>query len=168
MKELVYGECEKHPGHNMINCNLCSMEKNHNFDKFIMNESIKPAYCGLLVLNNKELLRLVKDLDSSWERIAHHMTIKMGGLPEEYASSKGNIDSFTVTHIGRLDDKVVAVKVDTELFTFNKNPHITLAVNRKNGGKPVMSNNITEWTKLDKPIVLKGKIAEFAQDGKEI
>ena len=144
------------------------MEKKTNFDKFIMNESLKPAYCGLLVVDNKELLQLVKELDPSWERIAHHMTIKMGGLPEEYVSAKGNIDAFTATHVGRLDDKVVAVKVDTGLFTFNKNPHITIAVNRKNGGKPVMSNQITEWTKLDKPIMLKGKLAEFTHDGKEI
>lgn len=137
-----------------------------NFDNFL-NES-KVAYCGLSIINNSELLRLIDHLDNDWERLAYHMTIKMGNLPDDLKHSKGDIYTLTVSHIGYLDDKVVAVKVDTEIKAENAVPHITLAVNRINGGKPFLSNKISEWEKLEKPIILKGKLSEFTFDGREI
>lgn len=140
----------------------------YNFDNFIM-ETVKPSYCGLLVMDNKELLQLVKDLGPDWERLAHHMTIKLGSLPDALADKKGNIFvDFTATHIGYLDDKVVAVKIDTAMKTQNSFPHVTLAVNRKNGGTPFLSNKITEWKKLETPIHLEGKLSEFSDYEKEV
>jgi hypothetical protein len=131
-----------------------------------LNES-KAAYCGLLIVDNKQLLKLVDNLDNDWERLAHHMTIKMGELPEELKDKKGNVFvDLTATHIGYFEDKVVAVKLDSKFKSQNAFSHVTLAVNRKNGGKPFLSNKITEWKKLDKPISLEGKLSEFASDGK--
>lgn len=127
----------------------------------------QPAFCGLLVLNNQKLLELVKDLDPTWERIAHHMTIQMGGLPEELKYRKGEIVPLTVTHIGELDNKVIAVKVETEIKTKTEFPHITLSVNRENGGKPFLSNKIIQWKSID-PFTIKGKISEFTSDSKSI
>jgi hypothetical protein len=42
----------------------------------------------------------------------------------------------------------------------NEIPHITIAIN-PDGGKPVMSNNIKKWDKLNKPIRLTGIVTEI-------
>jgi hypothetical protein len=42
----------------------------------------------------------------------------------------------------------------------NPKPHITIAVNRQGGGKPMMSNKLTNWTKLRIPLSLSGKVTE--------
>jgi len=124
---------------------------------------IKPAFCGVLILNNYKLLKLVYDLD--WEKLAHHMTIKMCGLPEGVI--KGTKVKLTATEIGSFDDKVVAVKVVTDVKTNNETKHITLAVNRDNDGKPFLSNKITEWTPIDQ-IELDGIISEFDSNSNPI
>ena len=40
-------------------------------------------------------------------------------------------------------------------------PHITIAVNVAGGGKPAMSNNITDWQPMN-PVSLKGTVSEVA------
>jgi hypothetical protein len=63
-----------------------------------------------------------------------------------------------VTHVG-LSDMAMAVKVDSDIQTKNAIPHVTVAVN-PDGGKPVMSNNITKWQDV-KVFLLLGKVEEF-------
>ena len=46
-----------------------------------------------------------------------------------------------------MDDKVMAVGVEG-YPTNNKKAHITVAVNRTAGGKPMMSNNLSDWKKV--------------------
>ena len=58
-----------------------------------------------------------------------------------------------------VDDKVIAVGV-TGFESNNTKPHITLAVNRTNGGKPMMSNNLLNWEKLKRPLLITGKVTE--------
>ena len=53
----------------------------------------------------------------------------------------------------------VAVRV-TGFESKNKIPHVTMAVNIENGGKPVMSNDIKEWKALETPIKLSGEVKE--------
>jgi hypothetical protein len=96
---------------------------------------------------------------SGWEIIAHHMTINFGkGLPEDLKSDLGKTINLTATHLG-VSDKAIAVKVDG-YHSDNKVPHITIAVNRKEGGKPVMSNDIQDWKKLPTYINLSGVVSE--------
>jgi len=64
---------------------------------------------------------------------------------------------LTVTAIGSTD-KVIAVKVEGYEST-NKVPHITVAVNLIDGGKPVMSNDITNWMPI-KQFMLSGIVTE--------
>ena len=52
----------------------------------------------------------------------------------------------------------VAVKVNG-YHSDNTIPHITIAIN-PNGGKPVMSNDITDWKPLESPISLTGVVSE--------
>jgi hypothetical protein len=42
----------------------------------------------------------------------------------------------------------------------NEIPHITIAVNEAEGGKPVMSNNITNWFGYGGDLNLSGKVVE--------
>lgn len=64
--------------------------------------------------------------------------------------------SMMATHIGVLENKVMAFKVSLAIkhICANETPHITICT--FGDGKPVDSNKITEWTKLDKPIFLQG------------
>jgi hypothetical protein len=91
---------------------------------------------------------------------AHHMTINMGELKEEYRKYLGMTVMLKVVALG-IDEKVIAVKVEG-FPTVNKIPHVTLAVDVNNGGKPVMSNNITEWQPVKNMMfMLKGVVQEI-------
>ena len=85
-------------------------------------------------------------IPEGWEVIAHHMTMTMGELPEEWKGYLGREVTLIVKSIG-VDEKVVAVGV-SGFVTKNEKPHITLAVNRAGGGKPFMSNNIQQWEEI--------------------
>ena len=95
-----------------------------------------------------------------WEEIAHHMTIQFGSpkLPEELEHTKGRDYELTATHFG-YTDKVLAVRVEG-FPSKNDVPHVTVAVNRKEGGKPFMSNQIENWEELGEPLTLYGKVKE--------
>jgi len=90
---------------------------------------------------------------------AHHMTINMGELKEEYRKYLGMDVMLRVVALG-IDEKVIAVRVEG-FPSVNKIPHITLAVDVNNGGKPVMSNYITNWQPLDIIFLVKGTVKEI-------
>ena len=68
-------------------------------------------------------------------------------------------DDFKYKIVIVQDDKVFAVGVDG-YPTNNKKAHITLAVNRQGGGKPMMSNNLENWRPIGFPLVLKGIVTQ--------
>lgn len=96
---------------------------------------------------------------NGWKMICHHMTIKFGGTPEFVKQYLGTEQNLEITHYG-MSDKAVAVRV-VGFHSENKIPHITVAVNVKNGGKPVDSNKITEWLTVEKGPTLKGVVTEL-------
>ncbi len=119
------------------------------------------AYSAV-VLDDKSRERLIERFKSvipdDWEIIAHHMTINLGEIDpnfEKYLEMpvRLNVEEFA------MDDKVAAVGV-SGFESKNAKPHITLAVNRKAGGKPVMSNNLTNWERLKRPLLVTGKVTE--------
>lgn len=101
-----------------------------------------------VVLDEKSHSRLLAVfhpfIPTGWEGIAHHMTIGFG-KPTPNKADLGKEVKLLVTHLG-VSDMAVAVRVEG-YPSLNKIPHITLAVN-PNGGKPVMSNDIQEWTPI--------------------
>lgn len=115
-----------------------------------------------VVLDDKSRSRLIERFKSiipeDWEVIAHHMTINMGEIDPRFEKYLQLPVRLTVEDIA-WDDKVMAVGV-SGFESHNAKPHITLAVNRKAGGKPMMSNNLTNWEKLKKPLMLTGKVTE--------
>ena len=89
------------------------------------------------------------ELPHRWLTYAHHMTINMGPSTQGPASGLlGQKFTMTVTAIGR-ENKIIALQVHTKCPSDNKLKHITLAVDKKNGGKPVMANDITNWEWLN-------------------
>lgn len=120
-----------------------------------------------LVLNQASHERLIsqfKDLiPAGYEIFCHHMTCNMGdfnsGPLKGSAFKLGDIEALSVCAYS-YDDKVMAVKVITSVPSINTTKHITVAVNKQGGGKPFMSNKLTEWQPTS-PLQLSGTIEEI-------
>ncbi len=136
-----------------------------DLDKVIKS---KPMYkkkvkkIAMAVLDDKSRAKLLGSVShfipKDWEMIAHHMTINFGkGLGDRIGDLGKNV-TLVAEEIG-VSNMAVAVKV-SGYHSDNNIPHITIAVNRKNGGKPVMSNMITEWKPLVSKINLNCEIVE--------
>lgn len=96
--------------------------------------------------SHEKLVTQFRDrVPAGWTIFAHHVTINMGELPPELKASIGLPVKIQVID-WNMDDKVAAVQVvvprELQPFMKNKHPHITIAVNKAGGGKPVMSNSM--------------------------
>lgn len=107
--------------------------------------------------HNKLLERFALEIPDGWKTFAHHMTITMGELKDKTDIGKEVI--LKVTKVG-LSDMAMAVQVEG-YPSKNAIPHVTLAIN-PNGGKPVMSNNITKWQDI-KPFFITGFVTEITK-----
>lgn len=122
-------------------------------------ETKKKILYSAIVLDDKSRSKLLTALGhkipKDWSIIAHHMTVAFAkGFPEDLSNFvDANVD-LKATAIG-ISDMAIAVRVEG-FPSSNEIPHITLAVNTVAGGKPVMSNAITNWTKLENYINLSG------------
>ena len=101
------------------------------------------------------LLSMVDEIPDGWKVIAHHMTINLGELKDK--SDLGNEVTLTVESVG-LSDMAMAARV-SGFPSKNEIPHITVAIN-PDGGKPVMSNEITKWRPI-KSFMIRGVVTEI-------
>jgi hypothetical protein len=92
-----------------------------------------------------------------WDVLFHHMTVNMGAAKDK--QKLGRMFNLALTHVA-IDDKVMAFKVKSSISSVNETKHITFAVNRKNGGKPVDSNKLTDWKPL---LATVGCLGEFKE-----
>ena len=97
--------------------------------------------------------------DNGWKMFCHHMTIQYPGTPDFIKQYLDTEQTIEVSHVG-IDDKVVAVRV-IGFHSDNKIPHVTVAVNVRDGGKPVMSNLIKNWVAVTNGLKLKGTVKEL-------
>ena len=97
-----------------------------------------------LVFDDPQAVLSQFNVPDGWEKIAHHVTLNMG--PAKNPELVGKKFTVTVNKFAE-DDKVMAAGVimPSDLPTVNAIPHTTIAVNRKNGGKPFLSNKLTNW-----------------------
>lgn len=112
-----------------------------------------------LVLDNESRTELIKKflIPEKWEIIAHHMTINMGE-PNNGPARELVGETFQLKVVAKsMNSLVMAVKVDTLCPSVNEIKHITIAVNRKNGGKPFHSNELKHWNETT-VFELSGKI----------
>ena len=108
--------------------------------------------------SHNALLNRVETPDG-WTVYAHHMTINLGPLKDK--SELGKKVDLTVTKVG-ISDMAMAVAVEG-YPSKNAIPHVTIAVN-PDGGKPVMSNEITKWQDV-KSFVISGVVTEIKKNG---
>lgn len=96
----------------------------------------------------------------------HHTTLVFKPAPDDAILSwakqnEGQEFPIAVTSCG-YSDKALAVGISVKAPSANRIKHITLAVNKSNGGKPVDSNSIQDWTDIsDKMISLTGLVTIF-------
>ena len=102
--------------------------------------------------------------DDAYKVFCDHITIAFKTqFTEEIISyceeMLGEEVELTATHIGMTED-VIAVAVETECESLNNTKHITLCTLSPKG-RPVQSNNITDWQPLPTPITLHGTVKAF-------
>jgi tRNA nucleotidyltransferase/poly(A) polymerase len=139
-------------------------------DRDLLKEDndVKKISYSAVVLDDKSRKQLIKVfsqmIPEDWEIIADHMTIKMGGL-EDGSQEKQDMEDGKEIHLNVvdyvMDDKVMAIGVKGYPLT-NVKPHIIIVVNRTEGGKPFMSNKLTDWRKIGFSFELTGKIEEVS------
>ena len=105
-------------------------------------------YSGVVLdkISHDMLYRVYKDeIPEGWKFIAHHMTIEFGK-----SANKADLDKEVTLVTKRLGKSNMAIALEVEGYpSKNAIPHITLAVN-PDGGKPVMSDQITDWKSTQK------------------
>lgn len=152
-----------------------SLQRTRSYRMIIIRLALEKTMYSAVVLDEKSQLKLqswaeknikvnhirlpILVRDNGWKMICHHMTVKFPGTPEYLKRYLNTNQSLDVTHVG-VSDKVVAVRV-VGFPSDNKIPHITVAVNVREGGKPVMSNQITDWTPVSDKLTLKGTFEEL-------
>lgn len=134
------------------------------FKQFYENKQARYSALVLDETSRQKLLNFeqIKELITpEMEIIAHHMTIKMGGLEgTQHYGRLGQKETVDAVSVGTNENNsVVAVMVNG--ISDNKIPHVTIAVDRNKGAKPVDSNKITNWTPLNTPIKLSGVVLEI-------
>ena len=138
-----------------------------NWREFLNEQNI--SHSGVVLDEESKQKLLDLNIPEGWEPIAHHMTITMGPLTDEKGSHdfsetypEGAEIELPVVAIGQ-DERAMAVKVrpPNEINKKISFPHVTVAVNRAEGGKPFHSNKIPEENfKPSSGITLRGLVAE--------
>jgi len=113
--------------------------------------------CVLLDNQSKETIldKVGIWIPKDWTVITHHMTICLGEMKDK--TDLGKEVTLTVNKLG-LSDMALAVQVEG-YTSKNDIPHITIAIN-PDGGKPVMSNQITNWQPI-KNFMIGGVVTEI-------
>ena len=114
--------------------------------------------------SHDKLVKVFKPMiPNDWKVFAHHMTIKMGALPDDSKAKEDMLSGIVITlnvEDYAMDDMVMAVGV-SGYESQNAKSHITIATNINAGAKPVMSNKLTDWKPLGFPLELTGKVTEI-------
>lgn len=78
-----------------------------------------------------------------WEIVNHHCTCHMG---PPIATDRLGETAYLVADAYAMDDRVIAIRIaNAGEISKNETPHVTVAVNRKDGAKPFESNNLKKW-----------------------
>ena len=129
------------------------------------NSNVLYSAVVLDAASRTKLLDVMGDkIPNGWKLFAHHLTIAFGKGVEN-KNIIGREANMFITDWA-ISDKVIAVKVSSYpnwLLVENAIPHITVAVNTENGGKPVNSNDLTKWQPL-KQFVLDGVVTEVKKN----
>jgi hypothetical protein len=129
-------------------------------DVLTEEQSYKVSYSAVVLdKQSRDAILNHLSIPNGWKTICHHMTIKLGELPDNLKNRIGEKVTLRINKLGE-SDKALAVGVDTEL-SMNAIPHITVAINIANGAKPKDSNDIKDWKDLSESFNVTGKIEEI-------
>lgn len=114
----------------------------------------------VLTPESKQKILSKFSVPEGWELKCHHMTVNMGGHQNGPAKNipLGSVHSMIINSIAQ-NDKVIAFGVKTAFPSVNSIKHITFAVG--NGGKPKMSNELTNWRPIES-FEVEGILQELA------
>lgn len=104
------------------------------------------------------LIRLQK-IGNDWQISADHVTINMGPIYDKsllWQNVAIKVEGIAINEMVA----TLKVSVNKDIDFSGRTPHITLAFNKNEGARPVMSNEIKNWEPF-RNIVLKGKVKEF-------
>jgi hypothetical protein len=129
-------------------------------DVLTEEQSYKVSYSAVVLdKQSRDAILNHLSIPNDWKTICHHMTIKLGELPDNLKNRIGEKVTLRVNKLGK-SDKALAVGIDTNL-SMNAIPHITVAINVANGAKPKDSNDIKDWEDLSESFNVTGKIEEI-------
>ncbi len=129
-------------------------------DVLTEEQSYKVSYSAVVLdKQSRDAILNHLSIPNGWKTICHHMTIKLGELPDNLKNRIGEKVTLRINKLGN-SDKALAVGVDTDL-SMNAIPHITVAINVANGAKPKDSNDIKDWEDLSESFNVTGKIEEI-------
>ena len=129
-------------------------------DVLTEEQSYKVSYSAVVLdKQSRDAILNHLSIPNGWKTICHHMTIKLGELPDNLKNRIGERVTLRINKLGE-SDKALAVGVNTDL-SMNAIPHITVAINVANGAKPKDSNDIKDWKDLSESFNVTGKIEEI-------
>ena len=115
-----------------------------------------------VVLDERSKKRLISRFNDyipeGWKVMADHLTINLGEIAPEYEKYLGLTIRLSVDSIAE-DNNVIALGT-SGFESKNEYPHITLAVNVNEGGKPMMSKYLTDWKPIKHPLQITGTVKE--------
>jgi hypothetical protein len=138
------------------------------FDNLEIKRSQRVNFTAI-ILDEKSHNKLALLSPEGWKTYAHHMTIigpvEQKGTSKISPESLGKKVELFATAIAK-NDKVMTAKIDLRGQTLPMLgpafPHVTIATNLENGGKPVMSNKFSDSDFVQiTPIKLTGTIEEI-------
>jgi tRNA nucleotidyltransferase/poly(A) polymerase len=140
---------------------------NENDEKIMTTSNISYSAVVLDKVSRKNLIKVFKSMiPEGWEIIADHMTIKINELNPD-SNEKQDLFGNKTIELNVIDyainDMVMAVGVNGYVSESLKS-HITLAVNKKAGGKPAMSRELTDWKPIGFRLKLTGKVKEIESE----
>lgn len=119
------------------------------------------------LLQNPVLKNGIMD-GGEWKIYCHHMTLAFNDGSKEvqevfnyYKKHLGEDRELHVIAIGA-SDKAIAAKIDYKDKITNSIAHVTMVVSSI--GRPVDSNQITNWLPLDETFNIHGRIGYFGKD----
>ena len=131
-----------------------------------LKEQQSISYSGIVLDEDSRQKLLSLPIPEGWKSIAHHMTITLGPLKDSFAEiyKVGDKISLTAIAIGQ-DERAMAVKVEPpgKISDHISFAHVTVAVNKKIGGKASDSNEIPEENFKPYDNILSGIVTEVAQ-----
>ncbi len=122
----------------------------------------KKVTYSAIVLDEKSRSKILSNLfiPDGWKIIAHHCTICLKGLPDEWKDRIGETIQITATEWGKTQ-KAIAIKIDDFERLMPGTSHVTVAINEEIGGKPKDSNEIDSWHFMGTTLNLTGTIEEL-------